>query len=144
MNNISFQNLKVVAKETRNIDCSATIVETAMLAINGFAMIQFIEGCNLRCKQIDVMLTSEVELLIKLIKTFQNRDEDHLIEVTYNEIVYLRQWIEVRMAHCEKERDQRIPSSHDPNILKFNPDTYIGMKFLLLDLRELLLGQILY
>ena len=55
------------------------------------------------------------------------------LAVDRQDLFILRKWLEVRMLHCEMERDTRSD--------KFNPDTYIGQKLLLLDLRELLLGE---
>ena len=57
------------------------------------------------------------------------------LKLDWRELSVLRHYLTLRMKHCEKERDERSD--------KFNIDSYISMKFLLLDIRELLLGQVL-
>lgn len=66
------------------------------------------------------------------------------------EVKQLRRWLEARMAHCEEERDSESgaekhshANSIDEPSKKFNPDTYIAQKFLLLDIREWLAGDII-
>lgn len=57
-------------------------------------------------------------------------DEGDLSKITVNreDVQIMLDLLKIRMAHCEKERDDRDP--------RFNPDTYIGQKLLLVDLRE--------
>jgi hypothetical protein len=55
----------------------------------------------------------------------------HEIELLRGEVEIMRGLLEARMRHCEHERDQMSN--------KFNPDTYISQKLLLLDIREWLI-----
>lgn len=65
--------------------------------------------------------------------------------LTRYEILLLIRLLKARMKHCEWERDKRItvPGPNGEEFDKFNPDTYIGQKLLLLELTELLMGTIL-
>jgi len=75
------------------------------------------------------------------------------IELNRVEVMLMRKWLEARMKHCEEERDEesgkekanaeRIETNPNHRIGNFNPDTYIAQKFLLLDIREWLLGEII-
>lgn len=53
------------------------------------------------------------------------------IEVTRDDVKQMVELLNIRMMHCEKERDNGSE--------RFNPDTYIGQKLLLIELREWLL-----
>ena len=77
--------------------------------------------------------------LFKLTPLFQVELKATLT-VTRGEVKTMRSWLETRMSHCEMERENRTTTKNGHP--KFNPDTYIGQKLLLLDLRELLLGDI--
>lgn len=83
------------------------------------------------------------------------------LQLYRGDVQILRLWLESRMAHCEEERDARVTVRDGAGVhvvgkldfnsqaiepatdLKFNPDTYIAMKFLLLDIREWLAGDII-
>jgi hypothetical protein len=56
------------------------------------------------------------------------------LDLTREEVGHLVEWIDARMKHCEKERDER--ATHPCGTAKFNSDTYITMKFLLIDLKQ--------
>lgn len=113
-----------------------------LITLSGFAIIQFIEGADL-CNDKGSMYARHIKLLVKLAKAgLINRDTVD-VELTIDELQILREWLEARMSHCEKERDQRTMITVDGReTLKFNPDTYIGMKLLLLDIREAMMGEI--
>ena len=74
------------------------------------------------------------------------------LQLDRQEVKWLRIWLEARMKHCEQERDEDerlrkewVNSNESHNTkptVRFNPDTYIAQKFLLLDLREWLAGEI--
>lgn len=53
------------------------------------------------------------------------------IEVSREEVKLMLEMLKIRMTHCEKQRDARNE--------KFNPDTYIGQKLLLISIREWLM-----
>lgn len=62
-----------------------------------------------------------------------NESGDVALELCRDDVRCLKQCLENRMAHCEKQRDERDD--------QFNADTYIMQKMLLLELREWLLGE---
>lgn len=114
--------------------------------MNGFAITQFLEGAELVVADttITMMKSKSVQLILRLAKSIPMilHEEVVNINVDRKDLQNLRTWLELRMAHCEKEREERIviPGTTQQ---KFNPDTYIGQKLLLLDLRELLMGEII-
>ena len=112
-----------------------TMTEVKML-LSQFACVQFIEGADLWYNDHSVNTATEPKLLIKLSRHLGENDMMTIITLTAGEIALLRNWLITRMFHCEKEREERSE--------KFNADTYIGQKHLLLDLRELLMGEIIY
>lgn len=61
------------------------------------------------------------------------------IEFTRTQVEILRAFLEAKMHKCELERDQRIQYVESQD-MKFNADTYVGMKLMLLDIREWLIG----
>lgn len=131
--NIPANSIKVVdsrgVKEKREIHFMTNVT----LLLNGFALIQLIKGAALSfaidiSKSNVLLYTRLVDALIEL------NDNAATLELERTEVITFKLWLELRMRHCEEERDARNP--------KFNPDTYIGQKLLLLDLRELLLGEL--
>jgi hypothetical protein len=76
------------------------------------------------------------------------------VSLDRREVTVLVKMLEARMAHCEMERDRRDTLEVDDNRAyasqedaernqKFNPDTYIAQKLLLLEMKEWLFGEIL-
>lgn len=146
---INTNNMEVISCDNHTKTINVRLLVNATIRFNGFAIAQFIEGA-------DLILTSSkcfnavilAKLIIKLMRSLNAE-----MVFSYEELCILRSWLEARMHHCEKERDELIPSpmtrpqreksEYVHTALKFNADTYIGQKFLLLDLRELLLGEIL-
>ena len=67
--------------------------------------------------------------------TIEGISDDKLgLFVERNEVLLLKELLEQRINHCEHERDRRSDA--------FIADTYITMKFMLLDIREWLVGEI--
>jgi hypothetical protein len=62
---------------------------------------------------------------------FKGEEEQLKFEVTREDMEVMVKLLKIRMTHCEKQRDNRD--------LNFNPDTYIGQKLLLIDLKEWLM-----
>lgn len=139
----------------------------AWFEINDFSIIQFLHGYPLNTGSIS---TREHEISAKLLHkialcTITNNTVEEgqkkRFELVRDEVKMLRAWLEARMHHCEKERDDRVyvnAEGHKGSVSiedtnkplfnetwkpVFNPDTYIAMKYLLLDIREWLLGDIL-
>lgn len=129
--NIPYEPTQVLESQKRSQTVVLSSFNSGVLKISGFAAVQFIEGIALLLVNDKVVLSNnESKLLIKLFKASQTPE----ISLTRAELIFLKNALELRMAHCEKERDERNE--------KFNADTYIGQKLLLLDIREILLGEI--
>lgn len=65
----------------------------------------------------------------------RRQGEECELEVTRADVKTMIEMLNLRMAHCERERDNESPN--------FNADTYIGQKLLLIELREwMLLEQV--
>ena len=147
--NIPSNSLVVISKQTETTHRRVKLVTEAQLQLTGFAIAQFMEGVELVVAEatIKTMEVSTVKLILKLSKatTLLQSGPVTGITVDYKELTLLREWLELRMIHCEKEREERTTITYvkdGPSFPKFNPDTYIGQKLLLLDLRELMLGEI--
>jgi len=145
--NIPTNSLTLVDKFTKVSICKVRQFHNGIIALTGFAIIQFLEGADIMAH--DELYTAinskDVQLMLLLAKSLPMLQVEPVvnIEVTYRDLKTLRSWLELRMDHCEKERDQRTPAPWNKNKQKFNPDTYIGQKLLLLDLRELILGEVI-
>lgn len=99
----------------------------AKIVFSGPALMALVFGAGIWGKAMEHVSGTDLVLLSKIAI-------GEIGELTRNEMNMLRQWLEARIAHCEAERDQRSE--------RFNPDTYIMMKMLLLDIREWLLGEV--
>lgn len=143
MENIHTNSLTVLDTEKSSYTARVRVFKSGKIALTRFAIFQFLEGFELLVKGALHPQKTDVLLSLKLSKAIAAciHLELAIVELDYEELVLLRSWLEARMAHCEKERDSRttLPNS---DTLKFNPDTYIGQKLLLLDIRELMLGEI--
>lgn len=124
--------------------------KSATFTFNNFALLQILHGRILLDKSYGMSV--DTALAAKLgIYAIESATNDVHIELNRKEMQSLRLWLEARMAHCEKERDMESGAekySHDNDlaveaVTKFNPDTYIAQKFLLLDLREWLAGDVI-
>jgi hypothetical protein len=142
--NIPQGGITVVSSETKTNYKMVKQHMSFVLAFSSFALLQFIAGAQLLfmgMKVTDFAPMAQVQLFVKLTaiiqRGFESKSMDLLDDlfVTREEMHILKGFLEIRMSHCEKERDDRDPA--------FNADTYIGQKLLLLDIRELLLGEII-
>jgi hypothetical protein len=139
MKNIPSTNFK--ANDTVSKATKAIVQQnvSTVLDLSRFSIIQLIYGAKNEILQNEGSVEHSVVLLYMILneKFFESSmDTDILIlEVERNQVIIMRKWIEARLLHCEKERDDRNP--------KFNPDTYIHLKMLLLDIREWLSGDVL-
>ena len=146
MINIPTNSFVVFDKTIDSKYCHVRQVKEATIQLTGFAIAQFLEGAELVIADttITMMKIDNVKLILRLSKSIPMLQAEQMvkIDVTRDDLQTLRKWLELRMAHCERERNERIvyPGTTQQ---KFNPDTYIGQKLLLLDLRELLLGEII-
>ncbi|MGV8961833.1 MAG: hypothetical protein ACOH2V_00360 [Candidatus Saccharimonadaceae bacterium] len=136
--NIVDSSLTCVSKETIKRHVSVEFAENFVLKVPHFSIIQFFEGFKLKELVMKEDGYSTLVLVQKIAKQLMPTSEDEplAIDFTRKELLMLKTWLELRMLHCEGERDVRST--------KFNPDSYISMKILLIDIRELLLGDIDY
>ena len=143
--NIPVDSLKIVSAQNITEDRRIKIFSKGVISFSGFALCQFLEGADLYAEKYTKIPPKVLSLVVKisrhlvLLQSVSNPE----IELTRFELLFLQEFLELRMKHCEKERDNRTAWPHNPEALKFNADTYIGQKFLLLDIRELLIGEIL-
>lgn len=147
MMNVPSNSLTVSHKETISMRANVKMFQSGIIFLNSFAIAQFLEGFEL-CVKDDTRTNIPKEMIMLSLKLAKGiaaamQLEKAEYEVSYSEMKILKEWLEIRMRHCEQERDKRVTWPHDRDALKFNPDTYIGQKLLLLDLRELLLGEII-
>jgi hypothetical protein len=131
--NIPSGSLVVLESERKPMRATVSLLYTAVLRLSIFAYIQLFEGASIHLLQQKVVDKTQLRFLLDLMRAASS--DSVQVTVSYAELITLRDWLQMRMAHCELERDERSD--------KFNPDTYIGQKLLLLDIRELLLGEIL-
>ena len=135
-----------VEREDKHV--SVSFFKEGQLTITTFAALQLINGSILISEQEEDVTSrnptrtvkSQFKMLAKLsafiLPQLGITAIEHTIKVDRNDLITLKSFLEARMLHCEKERDARSE--------RFNADTYISMKLLLIDIRELLLGNIDY
>lgn len=95
------------------------------------AIYAFMRGAEQIALNQDRVPAQDMRLIIGL--SLHKPEPGRVIRLSREQVLTLRKFLETRITHCEKERDERSD--------KFSPDTYIMMKHLLLDLREWLLGE---
>lgn len=147
MAHVPADSLTVIDSKKSKKNVNILSFQEGIIKLSGFAIVQFLEGAELLNNDPDKAIDSystrkEINLILSLTKKAIIRHDPFVeIHVDYGDLKILRSWLEVRMAHCEKERDERtlIPGTDAP---KFNPDTYIGQKLLLMDIRELMIGEV--
>ena len=136
--NIPANSLQVLSSNKKEERVTMSYFFEGKIKLSDFAMMQFLHGAKSELEMTEKEPThKELTLWFKMsthLLTVGNLSEV-ILKVDRQDLFILRKWLELRMLHCEKERDARNP--------KFNPDTYIGQKLLLIDLRELLLGEIM-
>ena len=124
---------------------SVALNMSGVFELDAFALGQFIKGSRLwlddqwslkDAKTVDihtVMLMSTLHDRLITMQLDENVTKTEL-KMDRADILLLKEFLELRMKHCEIERDNRVEA--------FNPDSYISMKILLIDIREWLLGDI--
>jgi hypothetical protein len=142
-NTNTFENIPSTGFTSTNVETKSEYVRVENnvsddIKLSTFSILQLIEGANASAKDKRTVDAVDVQVMSKLftyaVSTgFNGAHQDTTIHVTRNEVKIMKKFIEARMSHCEQERDNRND--------KFNPDTYIGQKLLLIELREWLLGS---
>lgn len=115
-----------------------------IIHLSVFSVVQLLAGCTLVTADNTRDAFAVVRILAKL-QIWQSEKsagaENPCIPVTRAEVKTMIHVLQLRMAHCEKERDLRTTRNNakGEKVEVFNPDTYIGQKLLLIDLREWLI-----
>lgn len=126
---------------TKTQTALTTFNQSAYLSFSLFSIIQMLFGAKTTVENTagDTIPKRIVAIYMKLNECFMIANAEHSAEITIQlqreEVELLLQFILSRMQHCEKERDEQSS--------KFNPDTYIGMKILILELKEWLMGSVI-
>lgn len=105
-------------QEMKTITCEISV--SAEFIFNQFAAVQFIMGSS------NVIV--EPRLMELLLNAAMVPNGHVTASYTRADIMKLVELLQSRMRHCEYERDNGSE--------RFNPDTYIAQKMLLLDLKE--------
>lgn len=141
--NIILDNIIVVNQERDTQHVRVSIFRNGLIKFSSFAMLQFAEGAELMPEITNeptgkFVLTSLLKAYVRvnnhLRKMLLQKREECELNWTREELLILKNWLKLRMQHCEKERDNRSE--------KFNADSYISMRYLMLELKELLIGDI--
>ncbi len=143
LNNINLDNIEIIGQERDSQHVRVSLFRTGSIRFSSFAMLQFSEGAELMPEITNeqtnkFVLTSVFKTYVKINNHLRKMLLQHQtacqMDWTREEVLVLKNWLKLRMEHCERERDERSE--------KFNPDAYIAMRYLMLELKELLMGDI--
>jgi hypothetical protein len=146
----TFENIPQTGFSSTNADVQTKTAIIALrmkgtILLNLFSIFQIIGGAN-NADKVSFMGVNPYDVLGVISKLYQaaiscnimpsDSPEEHYakqvaIDVTRGDMKIILGLLENRMHHCEEERDNRSA--------RFNPDTYIGQKLLLIELKEWLL-----
>jgi hypothetical protein len=135
-NNIE-NGISVISTKNSMTTAIISTITKADLKLSMFHMLMFLYGAKLYVESIKEQNIDKsiLELYMRLNeKVLENNSEDYFT-FDKKQLIFLQNFLVARLNHCEIERDNRSP--------KFNADTYISMKLMLLDIKELLLGAII-
>jgi hypothetical protein len=136
LQNIEENSFKVMDSKTKTYHAIVNQAVSGVFMLTTFACIQFLYGVQSSFfrpfQSNDLLLKTLSKITIYMIESQGIEDNSSQIELTRDEVKVLKEFLEARMRHCEHERDTRSE--------RFNPDTYISQKLLLLDLREWLMA----
>lgn len=120
-----------------------------------FEAIQIAKGAEYFTKEIEGNQVSKATFnaFVKLSNyRFELDNENkHTVVVTRDELKQFKMFLELRMQHCEEVRKKEIENNGRISLEeceasaseeRFNQDTYIGQKILLINIREALLGEV--
>ena len=158
MINIPDFGFKTISQNTEDGFKHVRFKTDGTFQLNHFALYQIFHGYQLTeidtlTPGFDSMLLSKLAILAIDVSHTQSVCS---IPLNRLEVSLMCKWLEVRMRHCEIERDQRtalftiqgIGANDEATIVptdypKFNPDTYIAQRLLLLEMKEWLFGEII-
>jgi hypothetical protein len=137
-NYVNIQN-GIIVNSVQNSVKSAVIklVTSANLKLSTFHVLMFLYGAKLHVESLQQNMIDKdiLSLYMSLNEAIVENVPEKEFEFTSNQLRFLEQFLISRLNHCERERDAQNN--------KFNPDTYISMKLMLLDIKQLMLGEIL-
>ena len=138
-NYVNVQNgITVNSVESKTQKALIGTIATASLKISNFHILMFLYGARIYVENLQQALFVDKEVL-SLYMTLNEKliEGNEEIDYTFSskELKFLEKFLVARLNHCEVERDNRSS--------KFNPDTYISMKLMLLDIKQLMLGEII-
>jgi hypothetical protein len=140
LNNIPTEGFVSIDNQTTTTTAVVRQNVKGYFKLSLFAIAQFINGANLYAfvRNDSKVSGKEMHLLSRLALLALNAGNDGFetsLGLDREEVTILKNLLTIRMQHCEKERDERSEN--------FNPDTYIGQKLLLLDIREWLMCDVI-
>ena len=121
--------------------------ENDTITLSHFSVIQLLAGLSIVTEKniFDngaLMVVEPINVLRVAGKLYNAAIAPHHIEesqikldVNRADVKVMYELLKLRMKHCEEQRDAENQAT-EPFERKFNPDTYIGQKLLLLELRE--------
>lgn len=154
LQNIPEHGFKVVEQSTERTRILVEAFTAGIIALSPFSIIQILEGAEhlpeVQDSSRSMISKSFFKVYVKLNSAFRNIQLNQAPDgaefaIDRAELMIMIKLLKARMNHCELERDQRIMYKDDKgNDLRprFNPDTYIGQKLLLLELLDLVMGTI--
>ena len=116
----------------------------AVLTLGEFGLMQLIKGLPswfMENTPEDPMEKRCLDLVITIAQCAEGK-----LHIRRDDVILLKGWLEARMTRCEEVRDNElaaIEKGDDKVEFRFNQDTYISMKLMLLEMREWLLGEII-
>lgn len=137
--NIQLDNFGSTETKTRVYRAIVVRPESGHIKLSLFSLVQIIMGAGSDFLYLGFVGTEHLKTTLGLMSKLSmhmldvQANSEMTIELTREEIEIMRKLLESRMKHCEHERDTRSD--------KFNPDTYISQKYLLLEIREWLMCQ---
>lgn len=131
------------ASKTEQVTVSMIMNDT--ITLSHFSIIQLLAGLSMvtdeKLAKSGLLFIQPVAILRVAGKLYEAAIAVHpsgevtvKFDVTRDDVKVMFELLKLRMKHCEEQRDEENQTK--PENPRFNPDTYIGQKLLLLDLRE--------
>jgi len=145
--NIPASGFTVMHQSTRFFKAVINAFEEGTITLSAFSIVQLLEGAEIdpdithNEKVVSaVMFKAYQKLNNKFRRSLADKFNRQVLIIDRHELTIFIKWLRIRMHHCEVERDTRaVDESGNP---KFNPDTYIGQKLLLMELLNLAMGDV--
>lgn len=107
------KNIKTTGFSTKESDSvrdykHVSFNKSAIFTFSAFALGQLLKGAFPQLRNQSNIIDADILLLQKLTIYGVEWTDNQSIGLTRDEVRTLREWLESRMAHCEKERDSEI------------------------------------